>query len=68
MKISKLIKDLEYLHSVYGDLPVIIAIDFKKSELILKDDSTVISADNLFLAYDQNSDRSDEIRISSFPY
>ena len=68
MKTSELIVALTEMKSIYGDLPVIIAIDFKKSELTADDDLTVISADNLYLGYDGFTDKSDEIRISSFPY
>lgn len=72
MKISKVIKTLQEMQSAYGDLPLTITIDFKKSEmqetLNSDEDNVIISCDDLYFGYDQFKDRSDEINIRSFPY
>ena len=70
--ISEVIKTLQVMEESYGDLPVTISIDFKKSKLktILEseEDNVVISSDDLYFGYDQFKDKSDEINIRSFPY
>ena len=67
-KVSEVIKTLQSMQDAYGDLPVSIAVHFKKSELLTEDDNHVVSVDELYFGYDQFKEKSDEINIRSFPY
>lgn len=60
MKTSELIKSLQYSLEQYGDLNVSVAVADK--------DNNVTNDDNIFIGYDQCSDRQDECNVRNFPY
>ncbi len=66
-KVSEVIKSLQYMQDVYGDLPVSIAIHFNSKQLRTKENH-VVSADKLFFGYDQYDKKPNEINIRSFPH
>ena len=65
MKVSALVKSLQYMQETYGDLLVNISVDTPSTE--------VISSNEIFIRYEQypkegEVEKHDEVSISSFPY
>lgn len=67
MKVSELIQGLQSMKETYGDLKVVIAVS-SPANVEVKSTETVMSSEDLYIGYDQCSDREDEISIRDFPY
>lgn len=61
MTVSQLVKVLQGMHDVYGDLKVSLHLDQGPG------DRPIITDDDIFLGYDQYED-GDKIDIRNFPY
>lgn len=59
MKISELIRGLEYTKNEYGDLEV---------SLTVEHEGKLFYDDDIFIGYEQYENSNDEINLRNFPY